>query len=92
MGSRPATVAELDLVFESKITTVLPGGGSPRGEASGVLARGQELLVIFDDSTEIGVVRNYRQSGQSYAATPDPARRRGWKRRDRLRGPGTRPG
>ena len=72
MGSRPADVPELELVFEAKLDRVLPGGGSPRGEASGVLARDQELLVIFDDSTQIGVVADIRDPLRNSVVEPNP--------------------
>ena len=54
--TRPATVPQLRLVAEAPVRDLLPDGGSPRGEASGVLALGDRLLVIFDDSTDIGVI------------------------------------
>ena len=54
MGERPAVVSQLHLVAEAPVRDLLPDGGSPRGEASGVLAMGDHLLVIFDDSTVIG--------------------------------------
>ena len=56
MGTRPATVPELRLLAEAPVRDLLPDGGSPRGEASGVLALDEKLLVIFDDSTVIGVI------------------------------------
>jgi len=56
VGTRPATVPQLHLVAEAPVRDLLPEGGSPRGEASGVLALGDQLLVIFDDSTVIGVI------------------------------------
>jgi len=56
VGTRPTTVPQLHLVAEAPVRDLLPDGGSPRGEASGVLALGDQLLVIFDDSTVIGVI------------------------------------
>ena len=73
MGTRPATVPELRLLAEAAVRDLLPDGGSPRGEASGVLALGEKLLVIFDDSTVIGVIgADLTRVDDNRTARPDP--------------------
>jgi hypothetical protein len=48
------SVATLKLVQECRIRDLLPDGGSTkRFEASGVLAKGSEYFVVFDDHTAV---------------------------------------
>ena len=48
------SVAAMKLVQESKIRNLLPDNGSTkRFEASGVLAKGNDYFVVFDDHTAI---------------------------------------
>ncbi|HZM67588.1 MAG TPA: hypothetical protein VFC16_14945 [Nakamurella sp.] len=73
MGERPAVVQQLHLVAEAPVRDLLPDGGSPRGEASGVLAMGDHLLVIFDDSTVIGVIEtDLGTVDGNHTVRPDP--------------------
>ncbi len=73
MGTRPAVVAQLQLLAEAPVRDLLPDGGSPRGEASGVLALGGQLLVIFDDSTVIGVIgADLSRVEGNHTVRPDP--------------------
>ena len=53
------SVANLKLVQESKIRDLLPNSGSTkRFEASGVLAKGGEYFVVFDDHTAVARITN----------------------------------
>jgi hypothetical protein len=53
------SVANLKLVQENKIRNLLPNGeASKRFEASGVLAKGSDYFVVFDDRTTLARIAN----------------------------------
>ena len=53
------SIATLKLVQESKIRDLLPdSGASKRFEASGVLAKGSDYFVVFDDHTALARITN----------------------------------
>ena len=73
MGERPRIVPELRLVAERPVRDLLPNGRPERAEASGVLAQSSRLLVIFDDSTAIGVIdQDLTQPAANHTVRPQP--------------------
>ncbi len=53
------SIANLKLVKESKIRDLLPDSGSTkRFEASGILAKGSEYFIVFDDHTALARITN----------------------------------
>lgn len=60
------SVAALTLVQESKIGNLLPDlGTSERFEASGVLAKGDDYFVVFDNHTALARIKNDLRSNSS---------------------------
>jgi hypothetical protein len=73
VNGRRATVPELRLVAERPVRDLLPKGALERAEASGVLAIDGRLLVIFDDSTAIGVLdQDLSRTAGNRLIYPDP--------------------
>jgi uncharacterized protein YjiK len=56
MNKHPPGLPELRLVAERKVRNLLPIEELDRAEASGILALDGQLLVIFDNTTRIGVI------------------------------------
>jgi hypothetical protein len=70
---RPARVPELRLVAERPVRDLLPKEDLERAESSGVLAMDGRLLVIFDDSTAIGILdQDLSRTGGNRLIYPDP--------------------
>ena len=60
------SVATLKLVQESKIRDLLPDlETNERFEASGVLAKGSDYFVVFDDRTALARIKNDLRSSNS---------------------------
>lgn len=55
---KQSPVEQLELLEEAKISELLPGVAGQRFEASGVVARDGWFYVIFDNSTNIGCIRD----------------------------------
>src|SRR3981081_3484672 len=55
-GQPPAQ--QLELLEEAKISDLLPDAGDMRFEASGVAVKDGFFYVIFDDSTDIGCIKD----------------------------------
>src|SRR5438105_354646 len=58
VATKPPPVQQLALVEEAKIYDLLPDAEKRRFEASGVVAKDGFFYVIFDNSTNIGCIRD----------------------------------
>jgi hypothetical protein len=73
MSERPSGLPELQLVAERKVRDLLPKKKLGRAEASGVLASDGKLLVIFDNTTKIGLIdQDLSQTMDNRVIRPDP--------------------
>jgi hypothetical protein len=73
MSGRRFELHELQLVAERKVRDLLPQTELGRAEASGVLALNGELLVIFDDTTNIGLIdQDLSPTANNRVIQPDP--------------------
>jgi hypothetical protein len=73
MSKHPVGVPELRLVAERKVRDLLPKEELGRAEASGVLALDGRLLVIFDNTTRIGLIdQNLSQTADNRVIRLDP--------------------
>jgi hypothetical protein len=73
MSERSSELRELHLVAERKVRDLLPQTDLCRAEASGVLALNGKLLVIFDDTTNIGLInQDLSRTSDNRVIQPDP--------------------
>jgi hypothetical protein len=75
MSDRPSGVPQVKLVAERKVRKLLPKEEIGRAEASGVLAFDGRVLVIFDNTTRIGIIdRDLRRTRDNRVIRPKPER------------------